>query len=434
MTLSMHPDSTPAGSQPAPEPTPALTTRQARIKVFGVGSAGISVIDHLVRSGLPSSAFVAVNADETALAGSLAAEKAKLETPALRGMGTGGDPDRGRRVAEEQVASLKALCQNTDLVFIVAGLGGGSGTGISPVLARAAKEAGALVIGFVKTPFDCEGSRRRILAMEGLEDLKAAADGVIALPNQKVCQLLDENTSVLETFQRTNELLADGVRGVWRLLTMPGLIEIRFDELCNLIRDQHCESAFAVAEAMGATRSREVVDKLFAHPLLDGGDILAESGAVLVSLMAGPDLTMVEVRRVMEQINSKCPQAQVMMGAAIHDDFRDRLAVTLIASRKTNEPAPHNRAEDLSKHLLDSAPEARPGSRFVPPPPLLPQDRIKELARKGGRGRNASQRMRQGQLPLEIVSKGRFDKSEPTIHKGEDLDVPTYIRRGISLN
>jgi cell division protein FtsZ len=429
-----------------PSPTPSSTESPQNplaLKIFGVGSAGISVSERLIASGLSASAFVAINADPQSVAASTAAEKLQLEPKVLRSLGTGGDPERGRAAAEEQFVRLKELCQGVELLFIVAGLGGGAGTGICPVVARAAKEAGALVLAFVTTPFDCEGNRRQRLALRGLEELRAAADGVICLPNQKAMKLIDENASVLQAFQFTNELLADAVRGLWRLLTLPGLIEIHFSEVCGLIRDRHAESAFAVAEAMGATRSREVMDKLLAHPLLEGGQLLAEADAVLVSLMGGPDLTMSEVNRVMEQLNARCGGAQVLMGAAIDEAFRERLAVTLIATRKGVEQAPdespaRGKAEELDTQLLPCAATGRPGSRMVPPPPTLPQDQMHQMLTRQGhgssRGRKTGPRLRQTQLPLEIISKGRFDKSEPTIHKGEDLDVPTYIRRGISLN
>jgi cell division protein FtsZ len=359
----------------------------------------------------------------------------------LRGLGTGGDPDRGRQLAEEQLDQIKKLCEGAGVVFIVTGLGGGAGTGISPVLARAAKDAGALVLGFVTTPFECEGSRRNQLADLGLEELKAAADGVICLPNQKVLKLTDENTSVIDAFKFANNLLADGARGIWRLLAHPGLIQIHFDELCALVRDRHTESAFAAAEAIGPTRSREILDKLMAHPLLEEGRILDDSDAVLVSLMGGPDLTMAEVNRVMEQINKQCAHAQVIMGAAIDESFRERLAVILIAARKSPE-VEQGRAgvggrDELGTQLLTHSATPRPGSRFVPPAPSLPQQKIDQLKARqgaGARGRKIASKLRQTQLPLEIVSKGRFDKSEPTIHKGEDLDVPTYIRRGVALN
>ncbi|MGO8927604.1 MAG: cell division protein FtsZ [Limisphaerales bacterium] len=413
------------------------------VKVLGVGGAGINVMELMLKNGLPGVGSAAVETDAQSLAASSASEKVHLETQLLRGLGTGGDPDRGRALAEEQLPKLKSLCEGADVVFILAGLGGGAGTGISPVLARAAKETGALALGFVTTPFGCEGGRRQRLAQAGLAELKSFADGVICLPNQKVLTLIDENTSLLETFRIANNFLADGVRGVWRLLVHKGLIDIHFADLAALIRDRHAESSFAVAEAMGPTRSREVMDKLLAHPMLDGGHVLGESEAVLLSLIGGPDLTMAEVNRVMEQVNRQCEHAQVIMGAAIDEAFSERLAVTLIAARKNPEraseaPGAAAGAEELDQQLLPRAATARPGSRFVPPAPPLASDQVQQLLARQSRGssrqRKSLAKSRQTQLPLEIVSKGRFDRSEPTIHKGEDLDVPTYIRRGVALN
>jgi cell division protein FtsZ len=355
------------------------------VKVFGVGGTGINVMELMLKDSLPGVGFVAMNTDAQSLAASSATEKVHLETQPLRGLGSGGDPDRGRALAEEQLPRLKSLCEGANAVFILAGLGGGAGTGISPVLAGAAKEAGALVLGFVTTPFDCEGGRRQRLAQYGLAELKAAADGVISLPNQRVFKMIDENTSVLETFKITNDLLAAGVRGIWRLLMHKGLIEIHFSDLAALLRDRHGESCFAVAEAMGPTRSREVMDKLMAHPMLDDGQMLGESDAVLVSLMAGPDLTMAEVNRVMEQVNRQCEHAQVIMGAAIDEAFKERLAVTLIAARKSaecerlSEAGAAGSGEELAAQLLPQSSTARRGSRFLPPAPALPPDQLQQL-------------------------------------------------------
>jgi cell division protein FtsZ len=425
-------------------PNAALTDgrrKDLQIKVFGVGNAGITVSDLLISRGLPPCVVVAINTDPQELDQAGAAEKLLLETRVLRGLGSGGDPERGSAVAEEHSAKLKSLCEGIDVVVLVAGLGGGTGTGISPVLARVAKEQGALVLGLITLPFDCEGTRRQELAQEGLQELKEAADGVICLPNQKVFKLIDENTSALDTFKLINELLADAVRGLWRLLTYNSLIEIHFENLCELLRDRHTKSAFAVAEAMGATRSREVVDKLLQHPLLDGGELMGRSQAVLVSLIGGPDLAMAEINRVMNDIKAKCPNAQLIMGAALDPGFHERLAVMLVATYEAPghsgpEGVVRGQAEQFEGHLLDRSSTVRPGSRFVPPPPVLPPEEVRQLLARQGRGgrlRKISSKMRQGQLPLEIISKGRFDKSEPTIYKGEDLDVPTYIRRGVSL-
>jgi cell division protein FtsZ len=320
-------------------------------------------------------------------------------------------------------------------------LGGGAGSGISPVLARAAKETGALVLAFVTLPFTCEGNRRQQQAQQSLQQLKSVADGVICLPSQKAFKLIDENTSVLDTFRITGGLLVEGVRGVWQLLTRPGLIQIHFDDLCALVRNRHSESSFAFVEASGAGRSREIVEKLLVHPLLDEGRALAESDVVLVSLMGGKDLTMAEVNRVMEQIGRHCEHAQIIMGAAVDAELKSRLSVTLIAakhntaSESSAAPTPVAAAGDEGGPMTPRGATARSGPRCATPVAACNLDQREQLLAKNSvRPRKGDSKMRQEQLPLAIISKGRFDKSEPTVHKGEDLDIPTFVRRGVALN
>jgi cell division protein FtsZ len=415
----------------ATDVTETHPTRTA--KIFGVGSAGVSLIDTLNGGEFAGAGFVAINTEAPSLAASSAPVKIHLETKLMRGLGTGGDPERGRAIAEEQFAALKSACEGVDVILIVAGLGGGAGSGISPVLARAAKETGALVLAFVTLPFLCEGNRRQQQAQQSLEQLKSIADGVICLPNQKAFKLIDENTSVLDTFRITSGLLAEGVRGVWQLLTRPGLIQIHFDDLCALVRDRHFESAFAFVEASGAGRSREVVEKLLAHPLLDEGRALAESDAVLVSLVGGKDLTMAEVNRVMEQISRQCERAQIIMGAAIDATLKNKLSATVIAAR--HNPVAKSEIGGGSTETLPVR-GATSRSAACAAHSFTPEQREQMVARHsgGGRGRRSPSKMLQAQLPLAIITKGRFDKSEPTVHKGEDLDIPTYIRRGVALN
>jgi cell division protein FtsZ len=418
--------------------------RMPAVKIFGVGSAGVHLLDTMGSGEFTGAAFIAVNTDSPSLEASSTPVKIQLETKLLRGLGTGGDPERGRAIAEEQFATLKAACEGADVVFIVAGLGGGAGSGISPVLAHAAKETGALVLAFVTLPFTCEGNRRQQQALQALEQLKAVADGVICLPCQKTFKLIDENTSLLDTFRITGDLLIGGAHGVWRLLTRPGLIQIHFDDLCALVRDRHSESAFASVEASGPARSREVVEKLLAHPLLDEGRALAESDALLVSLMGGKDLTMAEVNRVMEQISRHCEYARIIMGAAVDETLKNRLSVTVIAA-KQNAVAAKLSAADMSDEPLEQEEisrglGARPASRNLAQSPSLTMEQREPRmlsglsGQPGGRTRKAGPKMLQTQLPLAIISKGRFDKSEPTIHKGEDLDYPTFVRRRVPLN
>jgi len=401
---------------------PLLETSDAAgkpvVKFFGVGNAGLALLGMLATPEFAEAEFAAINTDAASLAASSATVKIHLENKLFRGLGSGGDPERGKAMAEEQFSTLKSACAGANVVFILAGLGGGAGSGVSPVLARAAHEAGALVLAFVALPFDCEGNRRETQAQTALEQLKSAADGVICLPSQKVFKLIDENTSLVETFNFTGGFLLEGVRGVWHLLTRPGLIQVHFADLCALLRDRHAENVFAFVEATGAGRAREVVEKILAHPLFDEGRALAESDAVLVSLMAGKDLTMAEVNRVMESVKRQCSNAQIIMGAAVDAELKNKLSVTVIAAKQGSPVA---------------APPARNDGTLRSVTPGIPPHREIVIARPP-RARRTGSKAVQTQLPLTIISKGRFDKSEPTLHHGEDLDVPTFIRRGVPLN
>src|SRR5438477_709787 len=309
-------------------------TKELTLKVFGLGGAGCRAVEHFARCGFANVKFAAVNTDIQSLVDLSVDTVIPLGATLTRGLGAGGDPEIGRAAAEEDAEQLRKLCTGAEVVVIVAGLGGGTGTGASPVLARAAREAGALVLAIATLPFECEGARRQRQAQAGLAELKETADAVLCLPNQRVLKLIDERTSLIETFNITNDLLAQGLRGIWRLLTRGGIINVDFADLCAVVCGQHAESSFACAEARGEHRGREVVEKLMASPLLEGGLVLNQAESVLVSLVAGSDLTMAEVNRVMSQINHACENAHIIMGAAIEPELADRLSVTVIATRR----------------------------------------------------------------------------------------------------
>ncbi len=413
--------------------TPVPETPQRRtVKIIGVGGAGVILADAMNSGEFAGADFAVIDTDAQSLAASSATVKIHLETKMLRGLGTGGDPDRGRALAEEQFPVLKSACEGADIIFIVAGLGGGAGSGVSPVLARAARETGAIVFAFVTLPFAAEFGRREQQARQGLEHLKSVADGVICLPNQKTFKLIDENTPILETFRITGGLLIEGVRGVWQLLMRPGLIQIHFEDLCALMRDRHSESAFAYVEAGGPARSRDAVEKLLKHPLLDDGRALGDADAVLVSVTGGKDLTMAEVGRVMEQIGRHCDRAQIIMGAAIDATMKNSLSVILIAA-KNSAPKTEKTAAPENPESVNMGISQRRSSDAPAGAPLTLDQREQTISRHS-RARRDKSKMLQTQLPLAIVSKGRFDKSEPTIFRGEDLDIPTYIRKGVPLN
>jgi cell division protein FtsZ len=437
-------------SGPAARPAPA-------IKVIGVGGAGLHAVAHMTEAGLAGVSFAGVHTDARALGHSQLPETLLLGGELTRGLGAGGDPDIGRAAAEAGAEKLRGLCAGADLVVVVAGLGGGTGSGSAPVVAQAVRSNRALVLSLVALPFDFEGARRQQQAALALRQLKTASDAVICLSNQKVAGLIDEKTKFFDALRFSNEMLTQGLRGIWRLVTCTGLINVDFADLCRVVRGRQAESCFATAEAAGENRAREVVAQLMAHPLLDQGRLLGEADAVLVSLAGGADLTLKEVSQVMEQLNRACEGAQVIMGAAVEAAFQDRLAVTLVVTKRNAAPTQGNVAPDLDRpepeppaaefptsaldletQHLSRGDVARTPSRFVPPAPSLSPEKVEALLLKQGNGsarqRKQVARMRQGMLPLEVIPKGRFAKSEPTLHHGEDLDTPTYIRRGVALN
>jgi cell division protein FtsZ len=414
------------------------------MKVFGVGGAGCNALAHLVRSGLTGVECVALNTDGAALERCAVPHKHSLGLRLTRGLGAGGDPERGRAAAEEDKETLRGLCANSDLIFILTGLGGGTGTGASPVLAEVARQSGALVLALAILPFDWEGMRRKRQAELGFQKLKSAADLVICLPNQKILSLVADNTSVIEGFAMAHDLLARGVNGLWRLLTQPGLINVDFADVCAVTRDQHAAGTLATAEARGDARASDLVNQLLRHPLIEEGRVLDGASSVLVSLVGGPDLSLAEVNGIMEQISRHCALAHIIVGAACEGSFQGRLAVTLLSSTKTTpesgaaSPAAETaQADPPASDLRFVSPvlDQRLSSRYAAPPPAITPENAEHLLQNlAPRARRRAIKMVQGQLPLEIISRGRFEKSEPTIRSGQDLDVPTYLRRNLVFN
>ncbi|MBI4660919.1 MAG: hypothetical protein HY735_18960 [Verrucomicrobia bacterium] len=424
------------------------------VKIVGLGCAGIHMAEFMIQTDLRDLAFAVVHSDARALAASTIPNKCLIGTQILHGLGAGGDPALGQASAEEDLQPLRSLCEETDLMFILTGLGGGTGTGAAPALARLAGESGALVLAVVTLPFEFEGARRQQQARWGLQRLQAAADGVLCLPHQRMAKLLEERSSALEAFKATHEHLAQGVRSIWQMLTKFGLLNVEFADLCSVLRGRHCESAFACAQAAGEERARLAVETLAASPLLEEGKLFSEAEAVLVSVVGGPDLTLADVNGVMQRMNQQAEQARFMVGAIIDDGFQGRLGVTVILARRgqpRKETAFENRGAsalevfpaglggpEIENQFFGVAAQHRPASRFVPPAPKLSPEQTRRLLEQrpgsAARRRKSIALWSQGQLPLEIVSRGRFEQSEPTLHQGEDLDVPTYIRRGVSLN
>jgi cell division protein FtsZ len=275
-----------------------------------------------------------------------------------------------------------------------------------------------------------------------LEQLKAQSDAVICIPNDKIFKIVGNDASVVDAFKRADENIVLGVQAIWQLLSRKGLINLDFADLRATLGSKHCDGLFSHGMAEGANKAREAVKALLENPLLDGGDVLSKAEGVLVSILGGPDLTLADVQRAVEPITRHANRAHVIMGAAIDETYRGKLAVTVIAA-----------ANILPRRVVPQPVAtrpttfARPGEAVVyrnprpamtpavtpvasPPKPVVETVTTNEAAAVTPKTRG---KPKQETLPLEGVSRGRFDKSEPTLYNGEDLDVPTFIRRGVSL-
>lgn len=411
-----------------------------KIKVLGIGGAGGNIAGQIAGNGLAGVEFCALNTDAQALAQVKAIGQFHLGRKLTGGLGAGGEPERGREAGREDFTYLVEMCRGMDLIFVVAGMGGGTGTGASPIIAEAAREAGALVIACVTLPFDCEGRKRQKQAFAGLQLLMKAADGVICLPNQKVFQLIDENTSLTDTFKITNDYLGQGIASIAGLINRAGLINIDFADLASVVRGTDSVSTFASVTAAGPQRARDLIEGLAKHPWLDAGQTLQEADSVLVSLVGGSDLAMAEINRVMEQVSRQCENADVKMGAAVDSSFGDRLEMSLVVSSPRLAPASAETADAEKapvRETVAGSGELLNQALQSPSQPRLPKGVVEDSFSGGGpawRSRRKSRRAAHPQLPLQMNPKGRFDKSEPTLYKGEDLDVPTFVRRGLILN
>jgi cell division protein FtsZ len=427
----------------------AAISAQPRITVFGIGNAGCNAVVNLARNGMAGVRFVGVGTHARLLGQSEIPEKLLLAGKLRRGLGAGGDPEQGRMAAASDLELLRGYCEGADVVMLVAGLGGGTGSGATPEIAQLAKESGALVLGVVMLPFEWEGGRRQHQANEALQLIKARTDSVISISNQRLLRLIDEDTGVVEAFDIINRYVEEGVRSVWRLLVCPSLVRVDFGDLCAVTRGRHSESCLATAEARGMNRAGELVERLMRHPLLDNGQAMVEAETLLVSLVGGRDLSLAEVSLVMDQVRHHAGGAQVIAGTAIDEALGDRLYVTLIASRPSPVLAQAGAREldsvrSLARVAVDEIQprSTRQGtqnpsvSRFgIGASEVTSEQQEQLVTRLGGSHiSRRGQRWQQGVLPLENVTKGRFEKSEPTIYRGEDLDVPTFIRHGVALN
>jgi cell division protein FtsZ len=303
----------------------------ARIKVIGAGGCGGNAIDHMISSGLRNVEFIAVNTDTQALQDNSAPRRIQFGQMLTRGRGTGGNPDLGRKAALEDEERFRELLSDAEMVFITAGMGGGTGTGSAPVIARIARESGALTVGVATKPFQFEGRKRMAQAEEGLRELKNAVDTLITIPNQRLLSIASRTTSLREAFQKADEVLLQAVRGISDLVTVHGLINLDFADVRSIMAEMGM-AMMGTARASGENRASEAAQRAISSPLLEDVSIRGARG-VLINITGGADMSLYEVNEAASLIQEEAHEgANIIFGAVINEKVKDEIQVTVIAT------------------------------------------------------------------------------------------------------
>jgi cell division protein FtsZ len=471
------------------------------IKVIGVGSAGSNALDRVVLDGMDKSDLIAANTDAQSLASSVAAVKVQLGRAITRGLGTGGDPELGFDAAQEAADEIRQALTQARLIFICAGLGGGTGSGAAPVVAQIAREMGALVIAFATVPFTFEGKRRVAQARDALARLHESTDAVVCFENDCMADMVAPKAGIHQAFAIADMTISQSLRSIVNLIQRPGIMRIGFDDLLAALRGGGGRCLFGFGESDSDNRAHQALAQALKNPLMDRGRSLAAASSVLVQITGGPGMTLSEVEILMRDLNKHIgEETQLLFGTAVDGRMGDRLSVTLLSSLPvegtaitpreakrpitatvpppepvletpatesfvepevtnipaTIEPDPVQPVfqepeilqpepvieENLPPHEI---PEANPlveaQMEEEPPPPQAPTPRIippkkKPLIAPKVEPENPKREKaatRQEVLQFEPVTRGRFEKSEPTIVEGQDLDVPTFLRKNIRV-
>ena len=302
----------------------------ARIKVVGVGGGGCNAVNRMIDEGVQGIEFITVNTDAQALLMSKAAIKVRIGDKTTNGLGAGGDPDTGRKSAEESSEELYQILKGSDMVFVTAGMGGGTGPGAAPIIAQIAKEVGALTIGVVTRPFSFEGSKRLQSAEQGIARLKEHADTLIVIPNDRLLQMVDRKASLQDSFKTADEVLRQGIQGISEVITIPGLINLDFADVKNVMSEGGA-ALMAVGHASGEDRAIKAAELAISNQLLD----ITIDGArgILFNVTGGPNLTLYEVNQAAAIIKETAhPEVNLIFGAVIDPNMGDDVRITVIAT------------------------------------------------------------------------------------------------------
>jgi cell division protein FtsZ len=402
----------------------------ALIKVIGVGGGGSNAVNRMIRAEMMGVEFIAVNTDAQALLQSDAPHKIRIGDKLTRGLGAGADPGVGQRAAEEDSEKIYEALKDADMIFITAGMGGGTGSGAAPVIAEIAKDLGALTVGVITKPFSFEGVRRKLVAEQYSEGLKEKVDTLITIPNDRLREVVDKKTSILDAFRVVDDVLRQGVQGISDLITVPGLINLDFADVKTIMRDAG-SSMMGIGIGTGEQRAVEAARAAVMSPLLEVN--IQGARGILFNVTGGSDLGLFEVNEAAEVIKEAAdPEANIIFGTVIDDRMRDEVKVTVIATgfdanRKTKAAGRHGAAEAASG--IDASLDER--SREI----------LAEIERERAERQSLEDQLgtpspfaRQAEPTAETrVTERQAVPVRPAIDRpsyGEtDLDIPSFLRR-----
>ncbi|MFO0746462.1 MAG: cell division protein FtsZ [Myxococcota bacterium] len=339
----------------------------ANIKVVGVGGAGGNALNNMVRNNLSGVSFIACNTDIQALDKNLAPHKIQIGGKLTKGLGAGANPEKGWKAAMEDTNQLAEFLQGADMVFVTAGLGGGTGTGAAPVVAQVARELGALTVGVVTKPFEFEGRPRMKNAHKGLEALRKCVDTLIVIPNQRLLAIANENMSLLQAFREADNVLYNAVKGISDLITVPGLVNVDFADVRTIMADQGM-ALMGAGAAVGRDRAAVAAKQAISSPLLEDTSIDGACG-ILVNVTGGEDLTLMEMHDAITLIQSAAhPDANIIFGAVIDEALGDEIRITVVATGF--DRAIEDQQEQQQQQVHVRQPEVMQYAAPTPPPPL----------------------------------------------------------------
>jgi cell division protein FtsZ len=401
----------------------------ALIRVIGVGGGGSNAVNRMIRAEMMGVEFIACNTDAQALLQSDAPHKIRIGDKITRGLGAGGDSSIGQRAAEEDADKIAEAIAESDMVFITAGLGGGTGSGAAPVIAEIAKEAGALTIGVVTKPFGFEGQRRKLVAEKSAEDLKAKVDTLITIPNDRLRDVVQKNTSILDAFRVVDDVLRQGVQGISDIITVPGLINLDFADVRAIMRDAG-SALMGIGRASGENRALEAARQAIASPLLEVN--INGAQGILFNITGSSNLSLWEVTEAAEEIKAAAdPEANIIFGASFNERLGDEVQITVIAtgfdSTRKRSSVRHEAA--AAGRVEEAGVSVRAGRE---------RDFLEELERQRHATAQDGVDVREGaeeRAPIAIPIRPERTVGEPApaarraAFDADDLEIPSFLRR-----